>query len=125
MILDFQFLNKQNYFPNTSFVSYDGEHWIDLFNLSCSYSTHTYYSQVACIKAFTQLMPLCTVIKNLNMTYDSFDLYNISAYLIDENNNVVVNGNVTFNINGNNYTAEVNKGLATILAPLVIGENNI
>ena len=45
--------NKCLYKPNTSFISYDGINWADLYDLKWKYSTHTYDSSVACIKAFT------------------------------------------------------------------------
>ena len=47
-----------NVLPNTSFVSFDGEKWLDLYELKrfndfLYNSTKLYTSQVACIKAFT------------------------------------------------------------------------
>lgn len=48
-------LNKAIYYPEISYVSYDGENWQDLFYLTKTYALHTYKSQVACIKAFTVL----------------------------------------------------------------------
>ena len=55
-------LNHKMYSENISFLSYDGENWKDLYNLTWKYSTHTYDSQVACIKAFTILNPVNTTI---------------------------------------------------------------
>ncbi|MEE1133701.1 MAG: C1 family peptidase, partial [Methanobrevibacter sp.] len=47
--------NKYYYKQNTSFISYDGVKWADLYDLEWIYSSHSYNSAVACIKAFTTL----------------------------------------------------------------------
>lgn len=119
-------LNKLTYSPNISFVSFDGIKWLDLYDFEWyGYPGHSYLTQVACIKGFTQLITLNASIRDLNVTYDSFDLFNITAYLTDENNNSVRNGNVTFNVNGVNHTAWVYNGIASIQLPLNLGLNNI
>ena len=56
-------LNKVIYYPEISYVSYDGENWQDLFYLSKTYALHTYKSQVACIKAFTVLANYNTTVQ--------------------------------------------------------------
>ena len=119
-------LNKLTYAPGISFVSSDGIHFDDLYNLVwMDYPGHYYLSQVACIKAFTQLITLNPTVKNLNITYDSLDLYNITLSLFDENNNSVKNGNVTFMVNGVSFTVDVYNGIAFLKTPFVLGINNI
>ena len=103
-------LNKYTYFPGVSYVSYDGENWSDLYNLTWRYSSHSYVSQVACIKAFTVLNPINTF---LNLTVD-FDEGDISAIVKDEYGNLVKYGNVTFDINGEKQTVSINNGIANL-----------
>lgn len=102
--------NKYTYFPGVSYVSYDGENWSDLYDLTWRYSSHGYASQVACIKAFTVLNPINTF---LNLTVDS-DEYGISAVVKDEYGNLVKYGNVTFDINGEKQTVSINNGIANL-----------
>ena len=44
---------------------------------------------------------------------------------MDENGNAAGNGNVTFYVNGANYTAEIYKGIASVKVPLSLGLNSI
>ena len=124
-------LNKLTYSPNMSFVSYDdGKTWYDLYDLihyypSPYYFNHHYNSQVACIKGFTQFITLNSTVQSLNVTYDMLDLYNVTANVLDENGNAAGNGNVTFYVNGANYTAEIYKGIASVKVPLSLGLNSI
>ena len=123
-------LNKLTYSPNMSFVSYDDETWYDLYDLihyypSPYYFNHHYNSQVACIKGFTQFITLNSTVQSLNVTYDMLDLYNVTANVLDENGNAAGNGNVTFYVNGANYTAEIYRGIASVKVPLSLGLNSI
>lgn len=112
-------LTKYTYTPGVSFVSYDnGTSFLDLFDLQWyGYPGHSYVTQVACIKAFTQLITLNSTIEDVNITYDSLDLFNITVRLSDENNNPVGNGIVTFTVNGENHTVNVFRGVAFIQLP--------
>ena len=118
-------LTKSTIIPQTSFISLDGREYYDLYDLSHEYPGHTYYNQVACIKGFTQLINLRLSLAELNITHVSFDMFDIAAVLVDENSNHVRNGNVTFNVNGENYTIEVYDGIALLRTPLLLGVNNI
>jgi len=130
-ISEYMSLNKLTYSPNMSFVSYDdGKTWYDLYDLihyypSPYYFNHHYNSQVACIKGFTQFITLNSTVQSLNVTYDMLDLYNVTANVLDENGNAAGNGNVTFYVNGANYTAEIYKGIASVKVPLSLGLNSI
>ena len=107
-------LNKLFYGPKLSYVSYDGENWTDLFNLTWSYneSKHYYDSQVACIKAFTILNPINTTI---NLTVENpYNSCLIKAAVLNQYGFPVLHGNVTFNIEGRNYVAEIENGVASL-----------
>lgn len=106
-------LNKQVYSEGCSFVSYDGETWKDLCNLKWSYSSHTYSSQVACIKAFTISNSVDTNL-TLNISYDGYNPVNITATVIDSYGNLVNMGNVTFKFNEKEFVINVTDGIAQI-----------
>ncbi len=106
-------LNKMIYDQNTSFVSYDGNNWKDLYNLKWTYSSHSYSSQVACIKAFTVLDAIDTNI-SLNISYDGYNPVNITATVVDSYGSLVNSGEVTFNFNGMDYVVNVTEGKAEI-----------
>lgn len=122
---------KMSYPPNSSFVSYDfGTTFYSLYDLiyyypSPIYYNHHYNSQVACIKGFSQMITLNSTIKDLNVTYDSLNIFNITVSLVDENNNVVRNGNVTFTVNGADYNVSVHNGIAVLQIPFALGLKNI
>ncbi len=107
-------LNKLTYSPGISYVSWDGENWIDLYNLPWSYATHTYTSQVACIKAFTISDPINTV-TSLNVDFVEDQPLNITATVKDEYGNLLKYGNLTFNINGVKEVVGVVNGIANLL----------
>jgi len=105
-------LNKELYSRGISFISYDGEHWDDLYDFSVSYPGHTYASQVACIKAFTVLNPVNTTI---NLTVENTDSPSIiKALVLNEYGNPVLSGNVTFNIEGQDYVVDIVNGYASL-----------
>ena len=103
---------RTRYFNNTSFISYDGENWIDLFKYYYSDRKHTYYSQVACIKAFT-INCLDTNITFDNLEFSS-DFANVTCLVLDSYGNFVNIGNLTFTVDGNDYTVFVNNGVASL-----------
>ena len=106
-------LNKLTYEPGISYVSYDGVNWTDFYYVEGSpFPDHNYYSQVACIKAFTFLNKIKTTL-NLSVSYDEF-ITNISATVTDEFGNLLNHGNVTFNINGEEFTVNLSNGIAKI-----------
>ena len=106
-------LNNQFYDEGISYISYDGINWIDLYNYTLQISTHTYASQVACIKAFTYLNEISTNV-SLNGECGGFNSVNITAYVIDFYGNNVNGGNVTFNIEGVDYVVDVSGGIASL-----------
>ena len=110
-------LNKLTYSPGISYVSWDGENWKDLYNLPWSYATHTYKSQVACIKAFTITSPIITQ-TDLNVDFLEGQPLNITATVKDEYGNLLRYGNVTFNVNGADQIVAVNNGIANLLYDL-------
>ena len=105
-------LNKLTYKPGISYVSYDGTNWIDFYNLTGEFPGHNYYTQVACIKAFTFINKINTFL-NLSVSYDEF-ITNVSAVVIDEFGNILNRGNITFKINGENVTAPIENGTAKV-----------
>ena len=117
-------LNKKVYAENTSFLSYDGESWKDLYDLKWSYSSHTYSSQVACIKAFT-ISDTIETNTTLNITYDGYNPVHIVATVIDRYGNLVNMGNVTFNFNGQEYVVNITDGKAEITHNFEKTTNNI
>ena len=110
------------YKENISFLSYDGENWTDLFNLPWKYSTHTYDSQVACIKAFTIFNEVNTTIRLDVEITEGFD---IKAQVLNQYGRPVNGGNVTFIVNGEEYCVNVSNGLAILKVPLNHGEYNV
>jgi len=106
-------LNKLTYEPEISYVSYDGVNWTDFYYVTGSpFPDHKYYSQVACIKAFTFLNKIKTTL-NLSISYDEF-ITNILAAVTDEFGNLLNRGNVTFSINGEEFTVNLSNGIAKI-----------
>ena len=107
-------LNKLTYSPGISYVSWDGKTWSDLYKLPWTYATHSYTSQVACIKAFTLTDPINTQTA-LNIDFVEGQPLNITATVKDEYGNLLKYGNVTFNVNGKNQIVSVKNGIANLL----------
>lgn len=105
--------NKYYYKKNTSFISYDGVKWADLYDLYWTYTSHTYNSAVACIKAFTTLNPINTSVKLDidNIGHDSLDLV---ANVFNEWGHAVKYGSVIFNVSGTEYSVSLNNGVARL-----------
>ena len=117
-------LNKLIYDENSSFLSYDGSTWTALYDLEWTYSTHTYASQVACIKAFTVLKGIETI-ASITLDYDKYNPVNITATIIDQYGKLVTNGNVTFTIAGVGYTVNVTNGVASLIHEFDKKENEV
>ena len=115
-------INKQLFYENISFVSYDGEKWTDLYNLSWKYSTHSYASQVACIKAFTVFDVINTT---LNLSFEEKKGYIIKAEVTNQYDRPVNGRNVTFTLDGKEYNATLINGVAILDVPLEIGNHNV
>ena len=98
--------NKEYYKENTSFISYDGVNWTDFFDLKWNYSSHTYKSQVACIKAFTILDAVGTT------TEINIDSTRIMVEVLNKYGRPVNEGNISLMVNGAEYILPVSKGLA-------------
>ncbi|WP_458452966.1 Ig-like domain repeat protein [Methanobrevibacter sp.] len=115
--------NKYYYKQNNSFISYDGENWTDLYDIKWEYTTHTYNSATACIKAFTYLNPINARVELMidNIKNDTLDLiatiYNEWGYLVNH-------GTVTFNISGQNHTVKIKNGIAKLANISFEDDNN-
>ena len=109
--------NKVLYKEGISFFSTDGENWIDLSDYIFNYSSHSYFSQVACIKAFTFLDEIKSDI-SLNIFNRGYNPVDILAYVVNQYGNQVTGGNVTFIIDGENYTVAVINGIANLTVDL-------
>ncbi len=105
--------NKLIYKPGISYMSYDGENWQDLFELSWTYPGHYYLSQVACIKAFTVLDEIKTTL-NLTVEFNNQNPANITAKVLDQYGNPLKSGEVTFNVNNDYYSVNVVDGIALL-----------
>ena len=106
-------LNKQLYTSDVSYISYDGQNWMDLYDLTWSYSSHKYSSQVACIKAFTILNKLTP-----KVTLSVNDVNNpciISAQVRDQYGNPVKTGKITFTVEGKTFTCDVVDGYCELI----------
>ncbi len=112
-ISEYVSLNTEIYSENVSFISYDGKVWKDFYDLPWTYPDHTYSSQVACIKAFTVLHPVNSII-NLAVMGIRDELVNVSASIFDEYGNAVRYGEVTYDINGAAKKASVINGIARL-----------
>ncbi|WP_405265859.1 C1 family peptidase [Methanobrevibacter sp.] len=115
-------INKQLFYENISFISYDGENWVDLYGLNWAYSSHSYASQVACIKAFTILSEVNTT---TSLYLDVADMFEIKAQVLNQYGLPVIGGNVTFTINANDYVVGVVNGWASLKIPLSLDEYEV
>ncbi|WP_407420899.1 C1 family peptidase [Methanobrevibacter sp.] len=103
------------YKPGVSYISFNGKKWIDLYNYTFGYGSHTYTSQVACLKIFAVDRPDSNTTITINST-DAFvgDLINITAEIRDEDNALVDSGCVNFTVLNQSYVVDVSNGLANI-----------
>ena len=84
-----------------------------MYELSWAYSSHTYNSQVACIKAFTILNEISTNL-NLNVSFEGNNPANITAIVHDQYGNLLKSGKVRFNVNEVDYWVDVVNGVAKL-----------
>lgn len=105
--------NKALYNEGISFFSNDGKKWFDLYDYTTYYSSHTYNSQVACIKAFTFLDEIKSTI-TLNISDKGYNPTEIVANVLNQYGQAVTGGNVTFNIDDNEYIVPVVNGVAKL-----------
>ncbi len=107
-------LNQETYKENTSFISYDGKTWVDFYGLEWSYPDHSYFSQVASIKAFTLSDKINSDV-TINVIYNKIsDILTIIAWVHDEWGNVARDGSVVFTVDGNQYRSSIVNGKASI-----------
>ena len=83
-MIPYQFKSRQHYKENTSFVSSDGENWIDYSSLN----------RTVCLKVYAFDLPI--------YTQDLVKIYKNESNFVAEID--VANETVTFEINGRNYT---------------------
>lgn len=102
------------YVPGVSYFSNDGKKWTDLYDYSASAYSHTYNSQVACLKAFTVADMQNTTVTLNNITPKVQEFSEIIATVTDAKGKMAKIGEVIFSINGTNYTAGVVDGVAKI-----------
>lgn len=102
------------YAPGVSYFSNDGKKWTDLYDYSASAYSHTYNSQVACLKAFTITDIQNTTVTLNNITPKVQEFSEIIATVTDGKGKLAKIGEVIFSINGTNYTAGVVDGVAKI-----------
>ena len=111
---------RLTYSEGISFFSTNGQTWNDLytFTLDRPDIEHRYASQVACIKAFTRSTgetlstsaEIQTKVASTNMPTI------ISALVKDENGKIVKKGFVTFEVNGESETVQIDNGIAEYTA---------
>lgn len=102
------------YAPGVSYFSNDGKKWTDLYDYSASAYSHTYNSQVACLKAFTITDIQNTIVTLNNIAPKVQEFSEIIATVTDAKGKMAKIGEVIFSINGTNYTAGVVDGVAKI-----------
>ena len=106
-------LNNCFYHENISYISYDGNNWKDLFNLTWEYPDHTYKSQVACIKAFTISNPINTTVA-LTFENRTSDKITVVAEVLNQWGYHVTSGNLVLVIDDKAYVLNMTDGVAKI-----------
>lgn len=121
-----EMLNFNNclYREGVSYVSFNGNTWMDLYNLNWEYQSHIYSSQVACIKAFTITEKIKTT-TTLNISYDGFNPVDIKVLVLNEWGKPLNTGYVKFNLSGMQYSVNVDNGVAEINYEFEKGLNSI
>lgn len=115
-------LNKKLYSEGISYISYDGNKWTDLNDLKWAYSSHTYDSQVACIKAFTVYDIISTAI---DLAFFNDTTFAVQASILNQYNRPVNVGSVTFSIDGKDYVVKVKNGIAVLNLEVYFGSHNV
>lgn len=103
--------NTYYYKESTSFISYDGTNWKDLFDYEWKYTSHTYNSQVACIKAFTIYDLVNTTVE---LTVNITDVVTVKAKVLNQYGRPVNGGYIAFAVNGEEVSVPVVNGFALI-----------
>ena len=106
-------LNHEFYTPGISYFSKNGKTWTDLYDYVHNYTSHTYKSQVACIKAFTIFDKLSTSIK-VNVSFNSLNTLDVMAVVSDSYGNIIKDGEVTFAIDKTTVKAKIVDGIAKL-----------
>lgn len=104
--------NNELYKEGISYISYDGKKWDDLYYVEGTYPDHVYYSQVACIKAFSVFEKIDT-----RVVLEVTNLYNpveIVAKVFNEYGGKIESGIVTFNLDGKTMNVKVVGGVAKL-----------
>ncbi|WP_407424486.1 C1 family peptidase [Methanobrevibacter sp.] len=117
--------NRVLYSKGTSFFSFDGKDWIDLydFNESMPEYGHSYESQVACIKAFTTYYSTSSIVLNSPKFVDINTPFEAVATVSDGEGNPINSGMVTFTIDSRIYNITVKNGKATLTTKLYSNGN--
>ncbi|MBR0272320.1 MAG: Ig-like domain repeat protein [Methanobrevibacter sp.] len=103
------------YKPGVSYISFNGRTWLDLYNYTFGYGTHSYSSQVACLKVFTTAREDSNTTITLNDTSGHVgSQVTIKAQVSDDEGNLLNCGNVTFSINNQSYVRDVVEGFANL-----------
>ena len=103
-----KYTNKFIYKEGMSYLSQNGESWLDLYDFNHN------SAQIACIKAFTTLTTLDTLISMDDYEIKEGTILSLEAEVLDAHNNRLSIGNVTFSIEGRDYTVNVTDGKATL-----------
>ena len=118
---------RTHYRPNSSFISYDGVNWIDLYDyeLTLSDRGHYYLSQVACLKTFTIFNLTTTTSLNSVSGFDN-NWVNFTATVKDQYGHLINEGYVIFEYDGVKYNRTVVNGIADLsLNNLKYGYSNL
>ena len=103
------------YKPGVSYVSFNGKTWIDLYNYTFGYGSHSYTSQVACLKVFTTPRPDSQTTITLNNTSANVgDKFNITAEVRDDAGCLIDYGEVNFTVLNESYLVDVISGIARL-----------
>lgn len=98
--------NTETCSPGISFMSTDGENWIDLYN-------HKSKPKVAAIKAFTFLYELQPEIRINTSNVNNFA--DIEAFICDSNyGHMIFMGNMSFNIEDDSYALPIHDSKANL-----------
>ena len=117
---------RTHYMPNTSFISYDGVNWIDLYdyNITLSDRGHDYLSQVACIKVFT-IFNLTTTTSLTNVSGFDNNRINFTATVKDQYGHLINEGYVIFEHRGIKYNRTVDNGIVHLSLNNIYGYSNL
>ena len=117
-------LSHEHHTYNQSFYSHDGVNWIDLYGYEYNASAygHMYYSQSACLKAFTTSNG---EIQNTVISILDYNSTGITVSVRLTNGGNVNSGLLNFTVDGINYQSTINNGKATLKHYLSPGNHNI